>query len=389
MSQIDALFSEKDKKSKHYYQIFTLLENVYQSIKKVNPTFNLDEAISYASNSLFNGSDFNTNGLFHTITMDLSKKTWDRIVAREIVGVQPMSAPVGLYYALRYYSNGLYGGVNNQELGFKAVDSTYTGSLSTSANEILGSAATGDVGLGIGTGNEIKEIDVKLEKKQIEAVTRKLRTRFSEELFQDMFFMNNINLRDQLYTALAKEIATEIDLEIIEKINTVATPNTLDFATVAGDNKSDKYNSFIAYILNLANKIGKDSNHGSGNFVIASSNVAACIESSTQFSVSLIDDERKDWDDRVCFAGTINGIKVFRNIFWSTEKYIVGYKGETELDAGIFYLPYIFLALQSTHENSFQNSVGIMSRYAIGENIFGAEKYYQKVDVSNMDVLYS
>jgi hypothetical protein len=132
-----------------------------------------------------------------------------------------MSAPVGLYYALRYYSNGLYGGVNNQELGFKAVDSTYTGSLSTSASEILGSAATGDVGLGIGTGNEIKEIDVKLEKKQIEAVTRKLRTRFSEELFQDMFFMNNINLRDQLYTALAKEIATEIDLEIIEKINTV------------------------------------------------------------------------------------------------------------------------------------------------------------------------
>jgi hypothetical protein len=75
MSQIDALFSEKDKKSKHYYQISTLLENVYQSIKKVNPTFNLDEAISYASNSLFNGSDFNTNGLFHTITMDLSKKT--------------------------------------------------------------------------------------------------------------------------------------------------------------------------------------------------------------------------------------------------------------------------------------------------------------------------
>ncbi|NCC82476.1 MAG: hypothetical protein EOM04_09445, partial [Clostridia bacterium] len=63
-------------------------------------------------------------------------------------------------------------------------------------------------------------------------------------------------------------------------------------------------------------------------------------------------------------------------------------KGMTELDAGIFYLPYIFMYLQSMHEASFQNSVGVMSRYAIGESIFGAEKYYQKVVVSNMDILY-
>jgi hypothetical protein len=82
-------------------------------------------------------------------------------------------------------------------------------------------------------------------------------------------------------------------------------------------------------------------------------------------------------------------MKIYRNIFWDTDKYIVGYKGSTELDAGVFYLPYIFMMLQSMHENSYQNSVSVLSRYAIGENIFGAENYYQKVDVSNMDVLYS
>ena len=200
--------------------------------------------------------------------------------------------------------------------------------------------------------------------------------------------MHDCDLRDQLYTGIAREIATEIDLEIIDKINTVATQESLDFSGVAGDNKSDKYNSFIPYILNRANAIGKATNHGNGNFVIASSNISGVIESTPQFSVSMIADKQMEWDDRVCFAGTINGMKVFRNIFWDVERFIVGYKGETELDAGLFYLPYIFMTLQTIHENSFQNSIGVMSRYAIGENIFGAEKYYQKVEVSNMDVLY-
>jgi len=389
MSEFDALFTEQEKKSKNFYQISTLLENTYKTIKNHNPNFTLDEAVAYATGSLGNISDFSTNGIFHKISMGLTKKTWDRLIAREIVGVQPMNGPVGLYYALRYYANSTYGGQANQELGFNVVDTTYTGSLSASASEALGSNLSGYEGLGIGTGENIKELNIKLEKQQVEAQSRKLKARFSEELFQDVFAMHDVNLRDQVYTGIAREVQTEIDLEVIEKINSVATQKSLDFATVLGDNKSDKYNSFVAYVLNLANVIGKASNHGNGNFVIASSNISGVIESTPQFSVSMITDKQYEWDDRVCFAGTINGMKLFRNIFWNTDRYIVGYKGETELDAGIFYLPYVFMYLQSMHEASFQNSVGVMSRYAIGENIFGAEKYYQKVEVSNMDVLYT
>lgn len=389
MSEFDKIFTEQEMKSKSYPALSKLLENSYKNIKQFNPNFTIDEAISYATGGLGDINDFSSNGLFHKISMGLSKRTWDRLIAREIVGVQPMSGPVGLYYALRYYANGLYGGVNNQELGFNKVDSTFTGSVVTSAGEQLGSDTITNIGLGIGNNTQQKELNIKLEKKQVEAQSRYLRARFTEELFQDVFSMHDCNLRDQLYTGIAREISTEIDLEIIDKINTVATAKTLDFASVAGDNKSDKYNSFVAYVLNLANVIGKETNHGNGNFVIASSNISGVIESTPQFSVSMITDKQMEWDDRVCFAGTINGIKVYRNIFWDTEKYIVGYKGGTELDAGIFYLPYIFLSLQALHENSFQNSVGVLTRYAIGESIFGAEKYYQKVDVSNMDVLYS
>lgn len=388
MYKFDSLFTEQEKSSANYHNLSIVLENMYNSIKRAQPNFKIDEAVAYANTS-FGSTDYETNGLLHKISLGLTKKTWDRLIAREIVGVQPMNGPVGLYYALRYYANGLYGGVNNEELGFNKVDPTYTGSMSVSAGEVLGSNVTGYEGLGFGDGTNIKELDIKLEKKQVEAKTRKLKARFSTEIFQDVFGMHNTNLKDQLWDGIAREIATEIDVEIIEKIVSVATQKTLDFATVLGDNKSDKYNSFVAYVLNLANQIGKATNHGNGNFVIASSNISSVIESTPQFSVSMLSDRQVEWDDRVCFAGTINGIKVYRNIFWNTDRYVVGYKGATELDAGLFYLPYIFMYLDSIHEASFQNSVGVMSRYAIGESIFGAEKYYQKVEVSNMDVLYA
>ena len=387
MSEISKLFTEKEQKSKHFNEISMLLENSINTIRKINPNFSLEEAITYATGALGTINDYDTNGIFQKISLGLSKRTWDRLIAREIVGVQPMSGPVGLYYALRYYASGTYAGGTDTEVGFNKVDSTYTGSYSTSAGEPLGSNT--NLGLGIGDGTLIKELNIKLEKKQTEAVSRKLRASFSEELFQDVFSMFNLNLREQTWDAIAREIATEIDLEVINKINTVATANSLDFSAVAGDNKSDKYNSFVSYVITLANRIGSLTNHGVGNFVIASTNVCTCLESSQQFAVSLLDDDQDDWDKRVCFAGTINGMKVYRNIFWDTDKYIVGYKGSTELDAGIFYLPYIFMMLQSMHENSYQNSISVLSRYAIGENIFGAEKYYQKVDVTNMDALYS
>lgn len=388
MYKFDSLFTEQEKKSANYHNLSIVLENLYNSIKRTNQNFQIEEAVAYA-NSSFGTGDYSTNGLMHNISMGLTRRTWDRLIAREIVGVQPMNGPVGLYYALRYYANGTYGGVSNQELGYNKVDKDFTGSLSVSAGEVLGSNMSGYEGLGIGIGTDIKELNIKLEKKQAEAQTRKLKAKFSTEVFQDVFNMHNVNLRDQLWDGIAREIATEIDVEVIEKIMSVATAKTLDFATVAGDNKSDKYNSFVAYVLNLANVIGKATNHGNGNFVIASSNISGVIESTPQFSVSMLTDRQVEWDDRVCFAGTINGIKLFRNIFWDTDKYVVGYKGQTELDAGIFYLPYIFMYLEAIHEASFQNAVGVMSRYAIGESIFGASNYYQKVDVSNMDVLYS
>jgi hypothetical protein len=292
MSEILKLFTEKEQKSKHFNEISTLLENTIKTIRKFNPSFTLEEAISYTTGALGTIADNDTNGIYQKLSLGLSKRTWDRLIAREIVGVQPLSGPVGLYYALRYYASGTYAGGTDTEVGFNKADSTYTGSYSTSAGEPLGSNT--NIGLGIGDDTLIKELNVKLEKKQAEAVSRKLRASFSEELFQDVFAMHSLNLREQTWDAIAREIATEIDLEVINKLDTVATSNSLDFATVAGDNKSDKYNSFVSYIITLANRIGTLTNHGVGNFVIANANVCTCLESSQQFAVSLLNDFQDD-----------------------------------------------------------------------------------------------
>lgn len=293
MYKFDSLFTEKEKQTTNYHNLSIVLENMYNSIKRVQPNFQIDEAVAYANTS-FGSNDYDTNGLYHKVSLGLTKKTWDRLTTREIVGVQPMNGPVGLYYALRYYANGMYGGVNNEELGFNKVDPTYTGSMSVSAAEVLGSNLSGYEGLGLGDGTNIKELDIKLEKKQAEAQTRKLKARFSTEIFQDVFAMHNANLKDQLWDGIAREIATEIDVEVIEKMATIATQQSLDFATIAGDNKSDKYNSFVAYVLNRANAIGKATNHGNGNFVIASSDISGVLESTPQFSVSMLADRQID-----------------------------------------------------------------------------------------------
>ena len=100
----------------------------------------------------------------------------------------------------------------------------------------------------------------------------------------------------------------------------------------------------------------------------------------------MAENEDENIRDGLSFAGYFNGKKLYRNIFWTTDKFIVGYKGPTELDAGLFYLPYIQIFLNGIYQDSFQKYFGIMSRYGIGENMFGSNNYYRKVNVSNFSI---
>jgi hypothetical protein len=157
-----------------------MLENQVKYLKQNNGLneAELNEASAQYSGTLTpKGNDYTTNGFFNQVAIPMVRRTFPELIAHEICGVQPMTQPVGLAFAMRFIADSAYSGEARKEIGFNTVDSTYTGSYVTSAGEALGSNVTGDAGLGIGSGTAIKEVSMTLEKSQIEAKTRKLRSR--------------------------------------------------------------------------------------------------------------------------------------------------------------------------------------------------------------------
>jgi hypothetical protein len=138
----------------------------------------LNETTANYSTSLTpQGKDYSVNGFFNQVAIPMVRRTFPELIAHEIVGVQPMKGPVGLAFAMRFVADQSYNGATGTEIGHNTIDSSYTGSMVTSTGEALGSSSSTDAGLGIGDGTAIKEISMTLEKEQVEAKTRKLRSR--------------------------------------------------------------------------------------------------------------------------------------------------------------------------------------------------------------------
>jgi ferredoxin-fold anticodon binding domain-containing protein len=275
----------------------------------------LDEATAYAASSFGDIKNYSTNGLLDHLNLGLIKRVFDTFITKDIVGVQPISGPIGLCYALRYYADQTYSGSTNTELGTSAIDSSYSGSYVTSAGEVLGSGPTNADGLGIGSGTQINEISVKIEKQRAESKIRKLRSRMSLEVIQDIMYMFNENLKNELIYGIVNEISKEIDMEVLDKIESIAGTDTIDYSAIVGGSDHDKNNSFMKRINSLCNDIGQATNHGVGNFVVASKNVSTIIESSEFFSVMPLPDGEEYVSETISQAGRIGNKKLFRNIY--------------------------------------------------------------------------
>ena len=355
----------------------------------------LDEAV--ATQGSLRGTGYSDSGYFQQLAIPMVRRTFPELIAHDVVGVQPLTGPVGLAFALRYKASGTYDSVSNQELGYNHIDTSYSGSYATSAGEGLGSDTATDVGLGIGSGTAIKEVNMTVEKAQVEAATRKLRSRWSVEVAQDLKAMHGLDLEEEMLDILAYEITAEIDREIIDTINTVATTGTgsssgWDFSTSAsadGRWETEKYRTLYNKIIRKANQIAVNTRRGSGNFVIASPYVCAALECLSSFVIQPVAGDLNTSVTGVSKVGSLDGrLAVYRDTFTSHsdgDYCTVGYKGPSEYDAGIIYLPYIQLMVaKGTFENSLQPTVGLMSRYAIHSNIFGAKEYYQYILVENL-----
>ena len=355
----------------------------------------LRESGAYTQDTFNRSGSYATNGDFYQIAIPMVRRTFPELVAHELVGVQPMTAPVGLAFALRFRAGQTYDGVaHGNELGYNTIDRTYTGSVGTSAGEALGSKAGSgvgnDIGIGIGSGTHIKEVSMTLEKAQVEAQTRKLRARWSLEVAQDLKAMHGLDLEGEMMDILSYEITQEIDRELLYTIKTAATSSGTtssgwNYLTADGRWEHEKYRVLYNYLIRKANEIAVTTRRGSGNWVVAHPTVSAIFEASSAFTIAPVAASVNTALTGVAKIGSLDGrITLYRDTFETTNSFIIGFKGASEFDTGIVYLPYIsLLASKATFENSFNPTIGLMSRYAIHSHIFGAALYYRYVLVTN------
>lgn len=339
------------------------------------------------------------SGEFHKIAIPMIRRTFPELIAHDVVGVQPLTGPVGLAFALRFVADQTYSGSTGTEVGYNTIDRTYTGSRSLTGGEALGSKSgtgVGDsVGLGVGTGEHIKELSMTIEKKQVEAVTRKLRSKWSLEVAQDIKAMHGLDLEEEMLDILSYEVTAEIDRELIHEIRTVAEQNSASALSLSGWNYDDadgrweneKYRNLYNMIIRKANRIAIDTRRGAGNYIIAAPSVCAALETLDSFTTAPVDTDINTATTGVARIGSLGGrMSVYRDTFATADDLVIGYKGPSEYDTGIVYLPYIqLMQMRATFEDSFNPSVGLMSRYAILSNLFGAENYYIKIDCNFND----
>jgi len=366
----------------------------------------LQEATTYAypNDSFGTKAGYPTSGIFHKIAVPMVRRTFPELVAHDLVGVQPMTGPVGLAFALRFRAGTTAGNytANTTELGYNTIDSSYSGSYVTSAGEALGSKAGAgvgnDVGLGVGAGTHINEINMTVEKAQIEAKTRKLRSRWSLEVAQDLKAMHGLNLEEEMMDILAYEITAEIDRELIEKIDAVCVAGganydlTWNYQAASGTGvpggrwEMERYRELYHYILRRAQQIAINTRRGSGNWIVGDPYSVAIFESMAAFTIAPVPGNVNTSAVGISRIGSLDGrLSVYRDTFQSSNQFIVGYKGPSEYDTGVIYLPYIqLLASRATFEDSFNPALGLMSRYGIHDHLFGSKNYYQKVSLTNL-----
>jgi hypothetical protein len=435
------------------YSTAVLLENQEQ--------WCLNEATNSASGGVLGGSAYPTAGFnrpganagvagdnyangdarLPKILIPMIRRTFPELITNEIVGVQPMSGPVGLAFALRYkYEAEALGakGIDGKdfttgtvdpskhsggkEVGYNYLDTRFTGASSAAlsgnndfhfpdqdqgvAKLLSEFELTGD----------IPQMVVSFEKTSVEAGTRRLAARWSVELEQDLKNMNGIDIDNELTNAMSYEIQAEIDREMLMRMVQVAlnagngkgysvySPSTADARWMAERNR-DLY----AKIIVEANRIAIRNRRGAANFIVATPRVCAILEMLPEFQWMQVQGNVNTQPVGVARVGNLGGrFNVYRDTRTEAqfegggqkdptgtghqrsnaervEYILLGYKGPEFYDTGLIYCPYIPIMIQRTiGPNDFAPRVGLLTRYGVVDNIFGADLYYHVIVVEDL-----
>lgn len=327
---------------------------------------------------------------YDPVLISLVRRAMPNIIAYDIAGVQPMTMPTGLIFAMRAEYKSTKGAVTKdtealhfgegdprQDIGPDTAFSGDTdgGAMSTAAAEALSGSYVDPTNT---TG--FAEMGFTIDRTSVVAESRALRATYTTELAQDLKAVHGLDAESELANILSTEILAEINRELLNGINVAAKQGgyaaggSFDLATQSDGRWSvEKYKGLILQIERDANMIAKDTRRGKGNFILVSSNVASALAAAGQldYTPALKTDLEVDMTGSL-FAGTLNGrIKVFVDPYTASEYVTVGYRGTNPYDAGVFYCPYVPLTMmRAIGENDFQPRIGFKTRYGIRANPF-------------------
>ena len=358
------------------------------------------------------------------------------LIAYDIAGVQPMTGPTGLIFAMR----SRYKAQNGTEAFYDEAESAFSGAAAN--NNIPGSAGTSSNGetnpavlndgspgaytadggmstataeaLGDATNNAFAEMSFSIEKNSVEAKSRALKAEYSMELAQDLKAIHGLDAETELANILSGEILNEINREVVRTVyvsakigaqTDTATAGIFDMDVDSNGRWSvEKFKGLMFQVEREANVIAQLTRRGKGNMIVCSSDVASALQMAGQLDTSPALNNNLQVDDAGnTFAGVLNGrYKVYIDPYSANaaakQFFVVGYKGTSPYDAGIFYCPYVPLQMvRAVGENSFQPKIGFKTRYGLTANPFAGgatvrsgaitandNVYYRRVQVTNI-----
>ena len=375
------------------------------------------------------------------ILISLVRRAMPNLIAYDICGVQPMTGPTGLIFAMRSRfqdQSGAEALVDEADSGFSNDDAagdltssaasgtnpavlndtpegtyTFSGGMTTAQGEALGDTTT----------NAFAQMAFSIEKSTVTAKTRALKAEYTMELAQDLKAIHGLDAESELSNILSAEILAEINREVVRRIYRTAvegaavnttTAGTFDLDTDSNGRWSvEKFKGLMFQIERDANAIGQKTRRGKGNLLIVSADVASALQMAgiLDYTPALNNNLNVD-DTQTTFAGVLNGrFKVYVDPYAAnvaaSQYYVCGYKGTSPYDAGTFYCPYVPLHMvRAVGENTFQPKIGFKTRYGMIDNPFAVDagaladgnaagssntaftketnQYYRRVKVANL-----
>jgi hypothetical protein len=397
-----------------------ILENQENALKEERSTLEEAAPLNATGSSAISNWD--------PILISLVRRAMPNLVAYDICGVQPMTGPTGLIFAMkaRYADYPTEGREDNSEALHNEARTGYSASAGATAGP-LGSDHSGDPfngsyasqtstgmstasaeALGDAAGNHFAEMSFTIEKATVTAVSRALKAEYTIELAQDLKAIHGLDAESELANILSSEILAEINREVIRGVNNqaktgasaTASAGTFNLDVDANGRWSvEKFKGLLFQIERESNVIAKETRRGKGNFILCSSDVASALSMAGVLDYAPALNTSLNVDDTGnTFAGLLNGrVKVYIDPYASSDYMTVGYRGSNPYDAGLFYCPYVPLQMvRAVGENTFQPKIGFKTRYGMVSNPFvgstpsnglasaGTNQYFRKMAVSNI-----